>query len=97
MIALASGKVKAKDFANKWNTQTRLSLAEQGLDIQRLEKVVEDAALKNKMSKAQADVIKELVGEQLRAAKLGNNAKALEMATTSVDSLSKIIDAVVPF
>lgn len=97
MIALASGKVKAKDFANKWNTQTRLSLAEQGLDIQRLEKIVEDAALKNKMSKAQADVIKELVGEQLRAAKLGNNAKALEMATTSVDSLSKIIDAVVPF
>ena len=97
MIALASGKVKAKDFANKWNTQTRLSLAEQGLDIQRLEKVVEDAALKNKMSKAQADVIKELVGEQLRAAKLGNNAKALEMATSSVDSLSKIIDAVVPF
>lgn len=97
MIALASGKVKAKDFANKWNAQTRMALAEQGLDIQRLEKIVEDAALKNKMTKAQADVIKELVGEQLRAAKLGNNAKALEMATSSVDSLSKIIDAVVPF
>lgn len=97
MIALASGKVKAKDFANKWNTQTRMALAEQGLDIQRLEKIVEDAALKNKMTQAQADVIKELVGEQLRSAKLGNNAKMAEIATSSVDSLSKIIDAVVPF
>ena len=97
MIALASGKVKPKDYANKWNAETRLALAQQGLDLQRIEKAIEDATLKNKMTRAQADVIKELVGEQLKAAKLGNNAKAVEIATSSVDSLSKIIDAVVPF
>lgn len=97
MIALASGKVKPKDYANKWNAETRLALAQQGLDLQRIEKAIEEATLKNKMTRAQAEVIKELVGEQLRAAKLGNNAKAVEIATSSVDSLSKIIDAVVPF
>lgn len=97
MIALASGKVKPKDYANKWNAETRLALAQQGLDLQRIEKAIEDATLKNKMTRAQAEVIKELVGEQLKAAKLGNNAKAVEIATSSVDSLSKIIDAVVPF
>lgn len=97
MIALASGKVKPKDYANKWNAETRLALAQQGLDLQRIEEAIEDATLKNKMTRAQADVIKELVGEQLRSAKLGNNAKAVEIATSSVDSLAKVINAVVPF
>lgn len=97
MIALASGKASPKDFANKWKTETRLAIAEKATTLQHLEKEVDRIALENKLTGAQADVIKELVGEQLRAAKLTNDRQIQAMVTESASSLAKIIDAVVPF
>ena len=97
MIALASGKASPKDFANKWKTETRLAIAEKATTLQHLEREVDRIALENKLTKAQADVIKELVGEQLRAAKLTNDRQIQAMVTDSASSLAKIIDAVVPF
>ena len=43
------------------------------------------------------DVIKELVGEQLRNAKLTNDRQIQAMVSDSADSLAKVIDAIVPF
>lgn len=97
MIALASGKASPKDFANKWKTETRLAIAEKATTLQHLEKEVDRIALENKLTGAQADVIKELVGEQLRAAKLTNDRQIQAMVTESASSLAKVIDAVVPF
>ena len=97
MIALASGKASPRDFANKWKTETRLALAEKTSTLQRLEEEVEKVALENKLTSAQADVIKELVGEQLRNAKLTNDRQIQAMVSDSADSLAKVIDAIVPF
>ena len=58
--------------------------------------VLQAAGLQNRMTQAQVDVIRELVAEQLQAAKLGNAQKIQQMATSSVDSISKIIEALIP-
>ena len=48
------------------------------------------------MTQAQVDVIKELVTEQLRAARLSNDVMVKDMITSSVDSVAKLVDAVMP-
>jgi len=96
MIALASGKTTYQDVAKKWNTQTKYELAKNSVEYNALENALKEARLKTKMTEAQADVIRELVAEQLRAAKLSNNRQIQALATDSVNSVAKILDAVIP-
>ena len=96
MIALASGKTTYQDVAKKWNTQTKYELAKNSVEYNALENALKEARLKTKMTEAQADVIRELVAEQLRAARLSNNRQIQALATDSVNSVAKILDAVMP-
>lgn len=96
-IALASGQTSLKDVANKWNTETKYSLAKDSKVLDQLDEAIKANQLTNKMTQAQVDVVKELVAEQLRAARLDNNARVKDMVTSSVDSVAKLVGAVVPF
>lgn len=91
-LSYANGNLSANDLAKRYRQQ----LAKGGLEIQAIEEAVKKAGLENKMTQAQVDVIKELVAEQLKAAKLTNNQRIQEMATSSVDTLAKLIDAILP-
>jgi hypothetical protein len=96
LAGLISGKTSLNYFANLWKKKTNIQLAKDSEELIALEKAIEASGLQNKMTEAQVDVIRELVAEQLQSAKLGNAQKIQEMATSSVDSLAKIIDAIVP-
>lgn len=96
-IALASGQTSIKDIANKWNTETKYSLAKSAKTLDQLDEAIKANKLTNKMTQAQVDVVKELVTEQLRAARLSNDVMVKDMITSSVDSVAKLVDAAVPF
>lgn len=96
LIALASGQVSPKDIANKWATETSLDISKRKTDLDAINEAIKSSKLANKMTEAQVAVIKELVAEQLKAAQLSNADKIRQMATSSVDSIAKIIDAIVP-
>lgn len=96
LLAIASGEMTFSDVARKWSTQTKNELAKMGIEVRIVEEAVNKAILENKMTKAQADVIKELVGEQLKAAKISNNRQIQQMATESANTLAKILDSVIP-
>ena len=96
LLAIASGDMTFSDVARKWSTQTKNELAKMGIEVHLVEEAVNKAILENKMTKAQADVIKELVGEQLKAAKISNNRQVQQMATESANTLAKILDSVIP-
>lgn len=96
-IALASGQTSIKDIANKWNTETKYSLAKSAKTLEQLDEAIKANQLTNKMTQAQVDVVKELVTEQLRAARLSNDVMVKDMITSSVDSVAKLVDAAVPF
>lgn len=96
-IALASGQTSIKDIANKWNTETKYSLAKSAKTLDQLDEAIKANQLTNKMTQAQVDVVKELVTEQLRAARLSNDVMVKDMITSSVDSVAKLVDAAVPF
>ena len=96
LIALASGQVSPKDIANKWATETSLDISKRKTDLDAINEAIKSNKLANKMTEAQVAVIKELVAEQLKAAQLSNADKIRQMATSSVDSIAKIIDAIVP-
>ena len=91
-LSYANGELSASDLAKRY----RMQLAQGGLEIKAIEEAVRKAGLENRMTQAQVDVIKELVAEQLKAAKLTNNQRIQEMATSSVDTFAKLIDAVLP-
>ena len=91
-LSYANGELSASDLAKRY----RMQLAKGGLEIKAVEEAVRKAGLENRMTQAQVDVIKELVAEQLKAAKLTNNQRIQEMATSSVDTFAKLIDAVLP-
>lgn len=91
-LSYANGELSASDLAKRY----RMQLAKGGLEIKAVEEAVRKAGLENRMTQAQVDVIKELVTEQLKAAKLTNNQRIQEMATSSVDTFAKLIDAVLP-
>ena len=91
-LSYANGELSASDLAKRY----RMQLAKGGLEIKAVEEAVRKAGLENRMNQAQVDVIKELVAEQLKAAKLTNNQRIQEMATSSVDTFAKLIDAVLP-
>lgn len=95
-IALASGQTSIKDIANKWNTETKYSLAKSAKTLEQLDEAIKANKLTNRMTQAQVDVIKELVTEQLRAARLSNDVMVKDMITSSVDSVAKLVDAVMP-
>ena len=80
----------------KWSAQTKNELAKMGIEVRIVEEAVNKAILENKMTQAQADVIKELVGEQLKAAQLSNKRQIQQMATESANTLAKILDAAIP-
>lgn len=87
-MALLSGDTSVRKLGNLWNTKTKLELGKDKATLDHLEKVVEAARIQNHMSQAQADVIKELVAEQLKAAKLSNARAKQEMATATVDAIA---------
>ena len=91
-LSYANGELSASDLAKRY----RMQLAKGGLEIKAVEEAVRKAGLENRMTQAQVDVIKELVAEQLKAAELTNNQRIQEMATSSVDTFAKLIDAVLP-
>ena len=95
-MAIASGEKTFSDVARKWSTQTKNELAKMGIEVRIVEEAVNKAILENKMTRAQADVIKELVGEQLKAAQLSNKRQIQQMATESANTLAKILDAAIP-
>lgn len=96
LLAIASGKTTADSVARKWNTRTKQELAKNSVELEALETAVKKALLDNRITEAQADVVRELVAEQLRSAKLTNNRQIQQMATSSVDSIAKIIDSIIP-
>lgn len=96
LAGLISGKTSIDYYANLWKKQTNIKLAKDSAELQALEKAIEAAGLQNKLTNAQVDVIRELVAEQLQAAKLSNAQTIQQMATSSVDSLAKVIDAIIP-
>ena len=96
LAGLISGKTSMDYYANLWKKQTNIKLAKDSAELQALEKAIEAAGLQNKLTTAQVDVIRELVAEQLQAAKLSNAQTIQQMATSSVDSLAKVIDAIIP-
>lgn len=96
LLAIASGEKTFSDVARKWSTQTKNELAKMGIEVRIVEEAVNKAILENKMTQAQADVIKELVGEQLKAAELSNKRQIQQMATESANTLAKILDAAIP-
>ena len=95
-LALASGKYSMDDIANLWRAKSNIEVSKMQKELQMVEQAVESAVKDNKIKGAQADVIKELVAEQLQAAKLSNAQITQQMVTNSVDSVAKIIDAIVP-
>lgn len=95
-LALASGKYSMDDIANLWKAKSNIEVSKMQNELQMVEQAVESAIKDNKIKGAQADVIKELVAEQLQAAKLANAQITQQMVTNSVDSVAKIIDAIVP-
>ena len=96
LAGLISGKTSMDYYANLWKKQTNINLAKDSAELLALEKAIEAAGLQNKLTSAQVDVIRELVAEQLQAAKLSNAQTIQQMATSSVDSLAKVIDAIIP-
>ena len=96
LLAIASGEKTFSDVARKWSAQTKNELAKMGIEVRIVEEAVNKAILENKMTQAQADVIKELVGEQLKAAELSNKRQIQQMATESANTLAKILDAAIP-
>lgn len=96
MVKLASGENSYRDVARKWDTETKYELAKNAINVDALNNALEKARLETKMTAAQADVIKELVAEQLISAKLSNKREAEALATKAIDSLAGIISAVIP-
>lgn len=95
-LALASGKYSMDDIANLWRAKSNIEVSRMQNELRMVEQAVESAVKDNRIKGAQADVIKELVAEQLQAAKLANAQITQQMVTNSVDSVAKIIDAIVP-
>ena len=96
LMALLAGETSSKELGNIWRTETKLELSKMGINVQQLEQAVEQARINNKMSRAQADVVKELVAEQLKAAQLSNAKITQSMVTESANAIANIISQFIP-
>ena len=87
MIALASGKTTYNDVAKKWKMETSLRLAKESKDLKMIDEALRANKLANRITEAQADSIRELVSEQLTAARLNNKRITQQMVTDTVGSI----------